>query len=133
MVAVVEATKRSGSLITARQAAEAGRDVLAVPGHPMQSSSQGCLQLLRQGAGMLTRSEELLQASGLESPATGRPGTLPANTSGVFAAINPEADFEHIAKRTGLCTADVAKALMALEIAGLIRMLPGDRYSRVDA
>ena len=59
-VVVVEAAKRSGSLITARMAAEQGRLVLAVPGHPLDPRAEGTNGLIRQGAGMVTSVEDLV-------------------------------------------------------------------------
>ncbi|WKE65698.1 DNA-processing protein DprA [Gallaecimonas kandeliae] len=59
---VVEAGLKSGSLITARLAADAGREVLAVPGTPFNPQAQGCHQLLKEGAGLVTEPEDLLLA-----------------------------------------------------------------------
>jgi DNA processing protein len=61
-VVVVEATVRSGSLITARLAAEAGRDVLAVPGHPGSAQSAGCNQLIKNGAGLLEHVADIVES-----------------------------------------------------------------------
>ncbi len=60
-VIVIEAGKRSGSLITARMAAEQGRDVLAVPGHPLDPRAEGPNSLLRQGAILVTSPEDILE------------------------------------------------------------------------
>ena len=61
MVIVVEARYRSGSLITADQALEQGRDVYAVPGRVTDSLSRGCNELLRQGAGIITDPVEFVE------------------------------------------------------------------------
>jgi DNA processing protein len=60
-VVVVEAAERSGSLITARLAAEAGREVLAVPGHPMDPRAAGCLYLIREGATLVRGVDDVLE------------------------------------------------------------------------
>jgi len=61
-VVVVEAAERSGSLITARNAADQGREVLAVPGHPMDPRAAGCNLLLREGATLVRSPEDVLEA-----------------------------------------------------------------------
>ena len=61
---VVEAAPRSGSLITARLAAEAGRDVMAVPGSPLDPRAQGCNQLIRDGATLIQNAEEVVEELG---------------------------------------------------------------------
>jgi DNA processing protein len=59
---VVEAAPRSGSLITARLAAEAGRDVMAVPGSPLDPRAQGCNQLIRDGATLIQNAADVVEA-----------------------------------------------------------------------
>jgi len=61
---VVEAAPRSGSLITARLAAEAGRDVMAVPGSPLDPRAQGCNQLIRDGATLIQNAADVVEALG---------------------------------------------------------------------
>ena len=63
-VVVIEAAERSGSLITARLAAESGREVMAVPGHPMDPRASGCLTLLRDGATLVRGAEDVIEALG---------------------------------------------------------------------
>ena len=72
---IVEAAPRSGSLITARLAAEAGREVMAVPGSPLDPRAQGCNQLIRDGATLVQNAEDVVEALGphearVESPPT---------------------------------------------------------------
>lgn len=70
-VVVIEAAHRSGSLITARLALDQGRDVLAVPGHPIDARASGCNALIRDGATLVRNAEDVMAALGLE-PATDR-------------------------------------------------------------
>jgi DNA processing protein len=61
-VVVIEATMRSGSLITARLAGEQGRDVYAVPGHPFDPRAQGGNHLIREGATLIRSADDILEA-----------------------------------------------------------------------
>ena len=74
-VLVIEAARRSGSLTTARMAGEQGREVLAVPGHPLDPRAEGTNDLLRNGATFVTSAEDVVAAL---SPMLGAPGTLTA-------------------------------------------------------
>lgn len=74
-VAIIEAAHRSGSLITARVANEQGRDVFAVPGSPLDPRAAGTNDLLKQGAGVLTCAQDIVDAVG---PILARPAPLPA-------------------------------------------------------
>lgn len=114
---VIEAGYRSGALITARRALELGRDVLAVPGHPGMESMTGCLELLSQGARMVRGPAELLHAVGIE-----------AAGGGLVEHLRDGPGFDQIVARTGLPTGALMRALTALELTGLVRRLPGDRY-----
>lgn len=78
-VVVVEAADRSGTLITARQAAEAGREVLAVPGHPMDPRAAGCNALIRDGATLVRSAADILEALGPQAAAAPAPAPRPAS------------------------------------------------------
>ena len=73
-VVIVEAAAKSGTFITARQALEQGREVLAVPGHPMDARAAGCNVLIRDGACLVRRIDDILQAI---YPATQHPSPQP--------------------------------------------------------
>ncbi len=64
---VVEAAAKSGSLITARDALDLGRDVMAVPGHPFDARASGCNMLIRDGATLVRRAEDVFEAMGAEA------------------------------------------------------------------
>jgi DNA processing protein len=90
-VVVVEAAPQSGSLITARLAAEQGREVMAVPGSPLDPRHRGTNQLLRDGATLVESAADVLAALGSLIPAPNRRTTLPASSLATSAAPRTEA------------------------------------------
>ena len=90
-VVVVEAARRSGSLITARLAGEQGREVFAVPGHPLDPRAEGTNQLLKDGATMVTGPEDVLAALAAQSPLDPAPRTqrLPPAEPGLSDVAAP--------------------------------------------
>jgi DNA processing protein len=122
---VVEARERSGALITADFALEAGREVFAVPGEITSALSAGTNALLRLGATPLTSTADVLEALGLESPATASP-ELGQTAASVLAALSEEvAGADQLVRGTGLDAAVVATALAELELAGLVAEAEG--------
>ncbi len=140
-VVVVEAELRSGSLITARLAAEMGREVLAVPGSPLDPRSRGGNDLLRQGAAVCEGAEDVLRAlAGLAGLAEPGLEFEPASPKGADAAAEaPEsarqrllsllspspAPRDEIVRLSGLSTAEVNAALAELELAGHVVFTAG--------
>jgi DNA processing protein len=122
---VVEARERSGALITADFALEAGREVFAVPGEITSSLSAGTNALLRLGATPLTRAEDVLEALGIESPAV---PTLELGevARAVLEAVSQEpAGVDRLVRGTGLDAAAVATALAELELEGAVAEAEG--------
>ena len=117
---VVEARERSGALITADFALEEGREVLAVPGEITSALSAGSNALLRLGATPLTRSEDVLEAYGLEPAAAAAP-ELDARAAAVLGHVRTAAvGADELARAMLLGAAELAAALSQLELAGLV-------------
>jgi DNA processing protein len=142
---VVEAALRSGSLITARLAAEQGREVFAIPGSIRNSQARGCHQLIRQGAKLVETAadifEELRPLAGalaeLETPGntTDREpksdGLLHKAHEILLDALGYEpAGVDLLVERTGLRADEVASMLLILELEGRVESYPGGLYLR---
>lgn len=127
---IVEATTRSGSLITARMAAEQGRDVLAVPGSIFSDKSEGTHRLIQYGAKLVHDADDVLEE--IHVPRT-RLEEPEAPLAEVLAVLNREegAHIDAVAARLQRSSANVAESLLQLELGGWIRALPGARYVRV--
>lgn len=142
-VVVVEAALRSGSLITARLAAEQGRDVFAVPGSPLDPRSEGCNKLIRDGAALLQSARDVLDAlsSGfrpdgevfLEPPGSGLDGPAEFGESERETVLgllsHSPADIDDIIRESGLPASAVLSILLELELAGKAQRLPRGRVA----
>lgn len=124
LVIVVEAQKRSGSLITARLALEQGRDVYAVPGNIFSANSEGCNMLIRDGAGIYTTCDDLMETSGLIDNsvfAEKEEIELSDDEKAVYDIIkNGDTGYEIILAKTGFDSASLSAILTILELKGLI-------------
>ncbi len=133
-VLVVEAALRSGSLITARLAAEAGRDVFAIPGSIHSPLAKGCHRLIREGAKLVEAAHDIAEDLGLGRTAgpTARAARDDGPHGDLLALLGHDpVDLDTLAERTGRDAADLAAALLELELAQDIERLPGNRYQRL--
>lgn len=132
-VLVVEAAHASGSLITARWAADQGRSVFALPGRVDHPMARGCHRLLREGAGLIEDPEELLHELGLAGP--GAPGTETTREEPpsplLEALVGETCTAEELARRLGRDTLDVLTELVGLELDGRVARGPGGLWRRV--
>jgi DNA processing protein len=139
---VVEAALNSGSLITARLAADAGREVFAIPGSIHSPMARGCHQLIRQGAKLVETAEDILEELRVNRPvpmvkhATKSPvgaDAPPSNEEKILAALGQSpTNLETIATRSGLTPADLLAILLPMELNGQVAQLPGGLYQRLN-
>jgi DNA processing protein len=138
-VVVVEAARKSGSLITARLALEQNREVFAVPGSPLDPRSEGTNALIKQGAVLVTQVEDVLEVLGpiagrepmrtaeetAETPAPPAEPTQPAR-AGIVALLGPTpVSIDDLIRMSGSSPAVVHTALLELELAGRLQRQPG--------
>jgi DNA processing protein len=149
-VVVVEAAEKSGSLITARLAAELGREVLAVPGRITAPESRGANRLIQDGAHVAMGWEDVVgvlperwkarvtATAGIgragDAAAVGR-GALEGEPSGYRSILEllgeDPIDIDHVIERSGLGAGRVSAALLELELEGRVRQIEGKRFVRV--
>ncbi|AUH64666.1 DNA-processing protein DprA [Paracoccus zhejiangensis] len=152
-VVVIEAAHRSGSLITAKNALDQGREVMAVPGHPMDARAAGCNALIRDGAALVRCAADVIAVSfGTEAerktrlelpeskPVTPRP-SLPnracdsGGPAGLEARImnwlSPSpSDEDDLIRRLGVPASVANSAILSLELQGMLTRLAGGRLAR---
>lgn len=150
---VVEAASRSGALITARLAAEAGRDVFALPGSIHNPKVRGCHRLIREGAGLVEAPQEVAEALApmaaslaealrarlaVPSSGPGKPEEAPApdlapdhpDHQRLWNALGHDpTGMDRLVERTGLTTAELSSMLLLMELEGRVAVEHG-RYSR---
>lgn len=138
-VLVVEAAAASGSLITARWAADQGRSVWALPGRVDHPLSRGAHKLLREGASLVESPGEIVrEILGVPATSEADPRAEPGETSeseparSILAALQGETlDASEIAERVGLGGLEVLATLVELELAGRVARAPGGLYRRL--
>lgn len=131
---VVEATLQSGSLITARLAVEAGRDVFAMPGSIHAPQAKGCHALIKQGAKLVETAQDVLDELGLAAPAAAATPAVEAATrpNPILDALGHDpVGLDELVARIGWSAAELNAKLLELELAGQVERLPGQRFQRL--
>ena len=135
-VLVVEAAQRSGSLITARLAAEQGREVFAMPGSVHATLARGCHALLREGAKLVETVDDLLTDlawTGFRAASGGtkRAPTSTAEEGPVLKAVgHAPISADQVAVATGTPVSHVLAELCRLQLEGVVTLMPGGRFQR---
>jgi len=134
-VIVIEASERSGSLITARAALDQNRDVLAVPGTVTSGRSKGCHALIKDGARLVETVEDVLQELNWRRPGS---ETIQGRKTSVLSVLEASMDagepysVDDLAARSGRDTPGLLAELGALELAGRVQRTEGGRFVRLD-
>lgn len=130
---VVEANVQSGSLITARLAAEQGREVFAIPGSIHSPVSKGCHQLIKQGAKLVDNIQDIVDELGSISRENfPQESAEPLETNPLLDSMGFDPiSAEQLIERSGLTSDSLSAMLMVLELEGRVASLPGGRYQRL--
>ena len=134
---VVEAALQSGSLITAKQALEQGRDVLALPGSIHSTQSKGCHALIKQGAKLVESAQDVLEELRLPDPFAQvplalTPNSSPDNEDALLRLMGHDpVSLDALQARCGWPTAQLQAQLLELELMGQLGRLPGGLFQRI--
>jgi DNA processing protein len=138
-VVVIEASEKSGSLITARCALDQGRDVMAVPGNVLTGRNRGGHALIRDGAKIVECADDIVEEIGLDRAGappdrSDGPSAMGRSTDPLLCALGEgEAyDLDALAARSGLDARRLLARLVELELAGLVRRVGGGRFMRAE-
>jgi DNA processing protein len=133
---VVEAALASGSLITARAAADQGREVFAIPGSIHSPLAKGCHALIKSGAKLVESAEDVLAELGGFRPSGYASTRQPPSASpdaGLLAHMGHDpVDVDALCSRAGMTAEQVSSELLRLELAGRVAALPGGLYQRLE-
>jgi DNA processing protein len=139
---VVEAALKSGSLITAAQAAEQGKEVFAIPGSIHSPHSRGCHALLKQGAKLVETAQDVLEelpsarlrALARQSASEAAPSSPALEQDSLLAALGFDpVNLDELVARTGMAASDLQARLLELELQGQVARLPGGLFQRTAA
>ncbi|HEX6218946.1 MAG TPA: DNA-processing protein DprA, partial [Sphingomicrobium sp.] len=139
---VIEAAPRSGSLITARLAAEAGREVMAVPGSPLDPRAQGCNQLIRDGATLVQSAADVIEAirpsaprvHAARDPFEPQPAERMNGEASALSLVEEllgpsPVPVDELIRLSGASSGSVQMALLELDLAGRLDRHAGNRVS----
>ena len=133
---VVEAALRSGSLITARQALEQGREVFAIPGSIHSPLSKGCHALIKEGAKLVESADDILCELGYRFTQSTAHNAAADESDGEESVLlrhlgHDITNIDTLCVRSGLTVEMVSAMLLAFELDGVVASLPGGRYQRL--
>ncbi len=131
-VLVVEAARKSGTLITARLASEQGRDVFAIPGHLANPNTAGCHYLIQQGAKLVTSVSDIVEDynTWVVAPENSRLSPEEARVLGAMCAYVVAID--ELVMNSGLAFGELCSILLELEFRGLVKKMPGGYQKLTD-